>query len=109
MDLNVLMVSGRLATAPDIRRYDSGAVSARLLIATRCEEPVRRIDVIPVRCWDPGEDLLGAGAGRRIWVMGSLQRRFSESDVGRRSRLEVVTDHLTLAPCDQTTGSLPRP
>lgn len=109
MDLNVLMLSGRLAVAPEIRLHDSGAVCARLLIATRRESPTRRVDVLPVSCWDPADDLLQAGAGRRLWVTGSLQRRFRDSDVGRRSRLEVLADDLTLAPCDSAAGTLARP
>jgi single-stranded DNA-binding protein len=109
MDLNVLMISGRLAVAPEVCEHPSGSRSARLLVATRRDAPVRRVDVLPVRCWDPTAELLDAVQGHRVWVRGSLQRRFSESAGGRRSRLEVVADRVSLTPCDPRAGSLPRP
>ena len=32
----------------------------------------------------------------RIWVSGSVQRRFWESPDGRRSRIEVVAENVTI-------------
>ena len=33
-----------------------------------------------------------------IWLCGSAQRRFWESKEGRRNRVEVVADHVVVAP-----------
>lgn len=108
-DLNVLMIAGRLAVTPEVCPHESGTVSARLLVTTRRGAPHRRVDVLPVRCWQPDDALLGAEQGRRVWVTGSLQRRFSDSDLGRRSRLEVIAERVWLPSCDAPASSLPRP
>jgi single-stranded DNA-binding protein len=61
-------------------------------------EPRRRVDVVPVTWWDPPVELLVEKPikGRRIWLCGSVQRRFWESADGRRSRLEVVAEQVHL-------------
>lgn len=98
MDLNLAVLNGRLAAPPEVRRFDSGATLVRYLITVRSEEPVRRVDVLPVTLWDPPDDLVAADAapGRRVWVSGSIQRRFWSSVDGRRSRIEVVAEQVTL-------------
>jgi single-stranded DNA-binding protein len=68
------------------------------LVTVRTESPTRRVDVIPVTLWDPPEELLNGNLkpGRRVWVAGSVQRRFwsGDQDEGRRSRLEVVAEQI---------------
>ena len=100
MDLNLAVLCGRLATPPEVRTYDSGTISVRLLVTTRPERTPPRVDVLPVTYWEPNEDELtginAAAAGDRIWVAGAVQRRFWESpDNGRRSRLEVIAEQVT--------------
>jgi single-stranded DNA-binding protein len=72
-------------------------------VTVRSESPRRRVDVIPVSVWDPPDDLVEAApeTGRRIWVCGSVQRRFWEAPDGRRSRIEVVAEQVNIHDVDQ--------
>lgn len=103
MDLNLVVVSGRLAAPPEIRQFESGARLARYLVTVRSEEPARRVDVLPVTLWDPADDLVDAdpSPGTRLWVAGSVQRRFWSGSDGRRSRIELVADQVCLREDDE--------
>jgi single-stranded DNA-binding protein len=103
MDLNLIVVSGRLAAPPELRQFESGARLARYLVTVRSEEPSRRVDVLPVTLWDPADELLDAdpAPGARVWVVGSLQRRFWSATEGRRSRLELVADQVCVRRPDE--------
>jgi single-strand DNA-binding protein len=96
MDLNLVVLAGRLAAPPEIRQFESGALLARYLMTVRSDEPSRRVDVVPVTLWDPPEELVEAdpAPGRRLWVAGSVQRRFWSAQEGRRSRIEIVADQV---------------
>lgn len=96
MDLNLIVLCGRLAVDGELRVFDSGARLIRYLVTVRVDHPRRRVDVIPVTLWDPPDDLVGrpGAKGERIWVCGSAQRRYWESPDGRRSRVEVVAEQV---------------
>ena len=96
MDLNLVLLAGRLAAPPEIRQFESGSRLVRYLVTVRSEEAVRRVDVVPVSLWDPPGELVDADPqpGSRLWVAGSVQRRFWSASEGRRSRLEVVADQV---------------
>jgi single-stranded DNA-binding protein len=98
MELNLVVLSGRLAADPEVRVFDSGSTLLRLLVTVRATEPRRRVDVIPVTVWNPEDELLGEDldVGQRVWVAGSVQRRFWSASEGRRSRLEVVAHEVSL-------------
>ena len=102
MDLNMVMLNGRLAAAPEYRVLDSGSRMARLLVAVRSEEPQSRLDVLPVVWWEPEDEFVSGPAevGRRVTIGGSVQRRYWESADGRRSKIKVVAAHVTLQPDD---------
>ena len=96
MDVNLVVLAGRLAVDPEHRVFESGSHVLRLLVTVRSDEPRRRVDVVPVTVWDP-QPYLASGslhAGGRVWVTGTVQRRFWESAEGRRSRLEIVAHHV---------------
>ena len=99
MDLNLVVLAGRLAAPPEVRQFTSGSRLLRYLLTVRSEDP-RRVDVLPVTLWDPPDDLVDAepDPGRRVWVAGAVQRRFWSGAEGRRSRLEVVADQVCLRP-----------
>jgi len=98
MDLNLVVVAGKLATEPEVRQFESGSRFVRYLVTVRSAEPRRRVDVIPVTLWDPTDDLLAAPAppGCKFWAAGMIQRRFWSAQDGRRSRLEVVAHQVEL-------------
>lgn len=100
-DLNLVVQNGRLATAPELKQFDSGTRILKLLITVRTEAPRRRVDVVPVSYWDPTDEEVADfthrnARGSKVWVCGSIQRRFWESPDGRRSRLEVVAEQVTI-------------
>jgi single-strand DNA-binding protein len=98
MNMNVVILSGRLAAPPELREFESGSALVRALVTVRSDGPRRRVDVVPVTLWDPdpGHPILDAAAGVGVWVAGSLQRRFWSTTEGRRSRLELVANAIEL-------------
>lgn len=91
MDLNIVALAGRLASAPEITSYESGSTLAKYLVIVRSHTPHRRLDVVPVTLWGADEEEARAlAAGTEVWVVGTVQRRFWQNNDGRRSRLEVV-------------------
>ncbi|MDH5372929.1 MAG: single-stranded DNA-binding protein [Acidimicrobiia bacterium] len=97
MDLNLVVLGGRLAAPPEVRVFESGSRLIRYLLTIKSDDP-RRVDVLPVTLWDPTDELLEADPqpGHRIWVAGSVQRRFWDAEDGRRSRVEIVAGQITL-------------
>ena len=105
MDLNMVVINGRLAAAPDFRVLESGARMARLLVAVRSDEPHSRLDVLAVVWWEPENEFETAApeVGSRVCITGSVQRRYWESADGRRSKLEVVAAHVSVINEDSQT------
>jgi single-strand DNA-binding protein len=103
MDLNLVVLAGRLAAPPEIRTFESGARMVRYLVTVRSEEPRRRVDVVPVTDWNPAavDSARRAHLGMRLWVAGGVQRRFWDDDTGRRSRLEIVAHQVELRDEDE--------
>lgn len=100
MDFNLVVLAGTLATAPELRVFDSGARLLRLLVTVRSDEPRKRVDVVPVTLWDPPADLMAEKLerGRRVFVCGGAQRRFWEAKEGRKNRVEIIARHVTVDP-----------
>jgi single-strand DNA-binding protein len=96
MDLNLVVLSGRLAAPPELRVLDSGTRLVRYLVTVSTEDPRHRIDVLPVTLWHPPEDVLSLDVGERVFVVGSVQRRFWSNPERRRSRLEIVAEHIAV-------------
>ena len=96
MDVNLVVLAGTLASAPELREFDSGASLLRMLVTVRTEEPRKRVDVIPVTLWDPPDSLRDEPLerGRRVHVCGAAQRRFWEAAEGRRNRIEIVAEQV---------------
>ena len=93
MDLNLVIICGRVAAEPEIRTFESGSKLIRCLVTTRLEEP-KRTDVVPVTLWDPPPETEAITLGDRVWATGTIQRRFWGGADGRKSRLEIIAGQL---------------
>jgi single-stranded DNA-binding protein len=107
MDINLAVLCGRLATAPEVRVYDTGSRCMRFLVTVAAERPRRRIDVVPVILWDPPTDLVDdpPDQNARVWITGVVQRRAHDGPEGRRSRIEVIADQVTVLSSESMAGS----
>ena len=106
MDMNLVVLAGTLATAPELREFESGARLLRLLVTVRQDEPRKRVDVVPVTLWDPPQELMAEHLerGRRVLVVGAAQRRFWEAKEGRKNRVEIVATHVTARDVEAAEG-----
>ncbi|MFQ5555495.1 MAG: single-stranded DNA-binding protein [Acidimicrobiia bacterium] len=102
MDLNLVVLSGRLAAPPELREVGRSRL-ARYLMTVTSTNPTRRLDVVPVTVWDPPDEIANAAptVGMRLLTAASVQRRFWASAHGRRSRLEVVASHIEFRERDE--------
>jgi single-stranded DNA-binding protein len=100
VDINVVVLVGRLSAPPEISRDENTVV--RLLIASRSDAPTKRLDLLPVVWWNPTSDELSRipPVGARVWVTGSVQRRYWEGRDGRRSRIELIAEQVAF-PTDE--------
>jgi single-strand DNA-binding protein len=98
MDMNLVVLAGRLAAPPELRVFDSGSRLVRYLVTVRSDEPRRRVDVVPVTLWDPDDETIASlpDPGTGLWVAGAVQRRFWEAENARRSRIEVVAHQVQI-------------
>jgi len=99
MDINITIISGRIAAEPEVTYHASGTTSVDILVTNRSAKPRRRIDVLPVTMWDPSEELiddLRDSRGMGVLVTGSVQRRFWSAIAGRNSRVVIVADSIEL-------------
>ncbi len=96
MDMNLVVLAGTVSAQPEHREFESGSRLLRILITVRSDEPRRRVDVVPVTLWDPPADLSDLARGMRVWVAGSVQRRFWSVDKERKSRLEVIAQQVAV-------------
>lgn len=103
MDLNLVVLCGRLATDAELRVFDSGAKLIRYLVVVRVDHPRKRTDVVPVTLWDPPNELVDVPGekGERVWVCGAVQKRYWEGPDGRRSRIEVVAEQVKIRDLDE--------
>ena len=102
MDLNIALVSGRLALAPDLERLPDGSQRARLLVCVH-PEGRDRFDVLPVVV--PPElhsaTLETAHGGARVFVAGPLMRRCSVDPWDHPGRVELVADAISFPDLDE--------
>jgi single-stranded DNA-binding protein len=107
MDINLAVLCGRLATAPEVRIYDTGSRCIQFLVTVAAERPRRRIDVVPVTLWDPPTDLVDdpPDQNARVWVTGVVQRRMLDGPEGRQNRIEVIADQVTVVNSESMAGT----
>lgn len=106
MDLNIVVICGRIAAEPERRTLASGTRILRLLVSVRTSEPARRVDVLPVSKWDPTDQEWDGeyNVGDRVWVAAKVQRRFWAGEDGRRSRLELIAEQIQVRQHEEQTA-----
>lgn len=105
MDLNLVVLSGTLAVAPELHRFDSGKRRIDYLVTVQTMiDGRRRSDTINVKYWDPPARLVRKKLirGDRIWIAGTVQRKFWSALDGKRSQLEVVASQVVYRASDLT-------
>jgi single-stranded DNA-binding protein len=103
MDLNLVVLSGSLAVAPELHEFESGMRRLDFLVTVRTVlDGRRRTDTLNVKYWDPPAKLVckELDRGTRVWVAGTVQRRFWSSLDGKRSQLEVVATQVVYRASD---------
>jgi single-stranded DNA-binding protein len=113
MDLNLVVLAGRLVAPPRVTESASGARTVRYLVAVRSEHPHRRVDVIPV-VYRPGgaPPPPPAEPGARVWIAAGLRRSFWDPLSGeetQRVRLEIVAHQIEVRPDDRDEAETRRP
>ena len=105
MDLNLVVLSGTLAVEPELHRFDSGKRRLDYLVTVRTMIGGRnRSDTINVKFWDPPARLVRKKLirGDRLWIAGTVQRRFWSTLDGKRSQLEIVASQVVYRASDLT-------
>ena len=105
MDLNLVVLSGTLAVAPELHRFDSGKRRLDYLVNVRTMTDGRtRANTINVKYWDPPARLVRKKLirGDRIWIAGTVQRKFWSTLDGKRSQLEIVASQVVYRASDLT-------
>jgi len=121
MDLNRVILIGRLASDPEMKYTPSGiavtqfrlAVNRPMSAEARQSGQEKQADFIPIVAWRQSAEFAAnyLGKGRLIAVEGRLQvREYTTSDGQKRRDSEVVADNLKSLdrPKEQGDGSTPR-
>lgn len=103
LDLNLVVLCGHLSTDPELRVLDSGGRLIRYLILVRVDYPRKRTDVLPVILWEPPAELWDQPGIKhdRIWVCGTMQKRYWDDAESRPSGLEVVAEQVVVGDLDE--------
>jgi hypothetical protein len=98
---NLVVLVGVVGAPPEMADPQE-SLPGRLLLTVQSNYPTRRHDLIPIS--DVGGQIPpGAVSGDRLWVVGSLQRRFNPAT--GRSRVEVAARHIQRRPLDGLIGA----
>jgi single-stranded DNA-binding protein len=90
MDMNLVILGGRLSRDPEIREFESGGRLVRYAVTVRSDEAGCRTDIVPVTLWNPTLDDLAWVRGDGVWITGMVQRRYRSAPGGRQGVIEVV-------------------
>jgi single-strand DNA-binding protein len=91
--MNVVVVSGRLSSAPVVRELQSGSVLMSFELTTKVDGASVSV---PLVWFDPPQTLT-VDVGDEIAAVGTVRRRFYRAGGVTQSRTEVVVAHLGLA------------
>lgn len=99
---NFVVLGGSVGAPPE-PAVPHDSLPGRLLLTVRSMHPAPRVDLIPIADI-AGRIPAGVVPGDRLWVVGSLQRRFSP-ETGR-SRIEVAARHIQRRPLEGLSGAI---
>ena len=88
--MNVVVVSGRLSSAPVVRELQSGSVLMSFELTTKVEDASVSV---PLVWFDPPQNV-SVDAGDEVAAVGTIRRRFYRAGGVTQSRTEVVVAHL---------------
>jgi single-strand DNA-binding protein len=91
--MNVVVVQGALARAPELRELPSGSLLVVLEVST--DHPSGR-STVPVAWLDPPDEV-DLELGTEVVVTGHVRRRFFRAGGSTQSRTEVVADRVVKA------------
>ncbi len=81
MDLNMVVLAGKVAGLPEVRNEDGGLRQLRFMVTVRAKDG-HTMPTIPVHLWDPDRDLIDSvKPGIPVWVAGEIAMQRVRSDV----------------------------
>ena len=103
--MNTVSLIGNLATDVELRELGEKKVAGFLLAIDR---PGEGADFVWVSAWDRQAELCSAylGKGKRVGVDGRLRSRSWEEDGKRRTKVEVVANHVQFLSGPGEPGAL---
>jgi len=106
MDLNKVMIIGRLTRDPELRTIPSGASVCKIGVATnyvytnpQTGQKVEQVEYHDINLWRKLGEIANQylKKGRRVYIEGRLQTRSWETQDGqRRSKTEIVADNMIM-------------
>lgn len=119
MDLNKVMLIGRLTRDPELRTTPGGAQVCTLGLATnyvytnpQSGQKVEQVEYHNVVLWRKLAEIAGQylKKGRRLYVEGRLQTRSWDGQDGQKKyRTEIVADNMIMLDGGQSSGFSPAP
>lgn len=115
MDLNKVMIIGRLTRDPELRTTPAGANVCTLSVATnyvytnpQSGQKVEQVEFHNVVVWRKLAEIANQylKKGRRVYLEGRLQtRNWDGQDGQKRSRTEIVADNMIMLDGGQGAGA----
>jgi single-strand DNA-binding protein len=117
MDLNQVMIIGRLTRDPEMRTTGTGIAVCQIGVATSyvytnqaTGQKVEQTEFHNVVLWRKLGEIAGQylSKGKRVFIQGRLQtRQWDAQDGSKRSRTEIVADNLIMLDGGKPAGSNP--
>lgn len=115
MDLNKVMIIGRLTRDPELRQTPNGASVCQLGLATNyvytnqsTGQKVEQVEYHNVVLWRKLAEIANQylKKGRRVYIEGRLATRSWDAQDGtKRSKTEIVCDNMIMLDGGQVTGN----
>ena len=114
MDLNKVMIIGRLTRDPELRTIPSGASVCQMGLATNyvynnqtTGQKVEQVEYHNVVLWRKLGEIAAQylKKGRRVYIEGRLQTRsWDGKDGQKRSRTEIIADNMIMLDSNPSAG-----